>query len=132
MAVQLTYIGEIERNNAKGILLQATFTGVYGVNGVGDLLNLAPYELGANPGGILDPKALYNMILGQVPAIPPGILVENIGGSYCQVKPNAAPTMFNYGLQMFEPGGAEKATAAAYTAAELAGNITLEVFIPEQ
>jgi hypothetical protein len=128
MSVQLTYVGEIEHDNAKGLLFQAAFTGNYGVNGVGDLLNLAPVELGVNPGGILDPKAKYNLILGAPPETI-GVFSENIGGSYCQIKPNAVPTLFNYGLQMFEPGGAEKATGAAYTAAELAGNVQLVVMI---
>lgn len=131
MAVQLSYGGEVEYNNTKGLIFNAAFTGNYGTNGVGDLLNMAPYELTSNPTGVLDPNSTYNFILG----IPPGdygILNQNLGGSYCNIKPNAVPTLANFGLQMYEPGGTEKATGAAYTAAELAGSVKIIVFVPRQ
>ncbi len=130
MAVQLTFRGEIEFNNSKGLIFDATFTGTYGVNGAGDLLNLAPSQV-AGDGGVLDPQFAYNQPIEQPPNNY-GVLNENIGGSYTGIKPNAVPTLQNFGLQMFEPGGAEKATNAAYTAAELAGRVKLVFFIPLQ
>jgi hypothetical protein len=129
MAVALAYNGEAQYANTKIIFLKATFTGNYGVNGTGDLLNLAPEELTANPNGISDPKLAYNLILAQPPDFI-GVMSENLGGSYVQVKPNAVPTLQNFGLQMFEPGGAEKATNAAYTATELAGSVILAIPVP--
>lgn len=128
--VQATYAGEAEYNNTKGILVSLKFTGTYGVNGVGDLLNLAPVESG-NPTGVLDPTSSYNSILTQAPGNI-GVFVEDLGGSYIQLTKNAAPTLFNLGVRMYEPGGGEKATNAAYTAAELAGLAKLLIFLPNQ
>jgi hypothetical protein len=131
MAVKLQFLADSERNNTKGIIVKATFVGNYGVNGVGDLLNLSPSQNNGADGGITDPKAAYNEIL----AFPPGefaILNEDLGGSYVALHPNANPTLTNLGLLMYEPGGAEKATAAAYTAAELAGSVLLEFYVPAQ
>jgi len=129
MAVKLVYGGEIELNNSKCIVLNGTLVGNYGVNGAGDLLNLAVTQNNGADGGITDPNAGYYNILNQPPGIY-GILNTNLGGSYLALKPNAAPTLTNLGLQVFEPGGAEKATNAAYTAAELAGTFKLIVGIP--
>jgi hypothetical protein len=102
--------------------------GDYGVNGVGDLLDLQA-ESAANPNGVADAGSAYNAILNAVPSIY-GILNASLGGSYLCITPNAAPTLQNFGLQVFEPGGAEKATGAAYGAAELAGTFKLLVAIP--
>lgn len=129
--VKLQYLAEFEFNNSKIFAVLATFFGVYGANGVGDLLNLNPSQNQGADGGITDPKSAYNNILGQVPTLY-GKANENLGGSYVGMKPNAAPTLTNLGLQMFEPGGAEKATGAAYTANELAGNVTLFFGLPAQ
>lgn len=131
MSVSLAYQGETERNNTKGLIFKATLTGNYGVNGVGDLLNLTPSQNNGTDGGITDPQFAYNLILDQVPS-EYGVLNENVGGSYVAIKPNANPTLKNFGLQVFEPGGAEKATNAAYTAAELAGSLLLVFFVPAQ
>ena len=60
------------------------------------------------------------------------VLNEDIGGSYVAIHPNAVPTLKNFGLIMYEPGGSEKATNAAYTASELAGTVLLIFFIPLQ
>ena len=65
--ISLSYQGETERNNTKGLLFKAKFVGFYGLNGVGDLLNLAPVE-GDNPNGVTDPYNAYNMILGGLVA----------------------------------------------------------------
>lgn len=129
--INLAYAGELEFNNTKGLLFTATFVGNYGVNGAGDLLNLAPYELSSNPGGITDPALAYNNIIAQPPS-KVGVFSESLGGSYVQPKKAAVPSLTNWGLQMYEPGGTEKATNAAYTAAELAGSVTLLILLPLQ
>lgn len=131
MAVQLSYQAEVEYNNSKGLIFKAVFSGNYGVNLIGDLLNMAPFEPTTNPGGILDPQSSYDHILG-IPTANIGVFSENLGGSYVQITPNAVPTLQNAGLRMFEPGGAEKATNAAYTATELAGYVLLMVLVPAQ
>jgi hypothetical protein len=122
--VKATYAGEAERNNTKGLLFKLKFTGNYGVNGVGDLLDLSP-------GAIADPTLSYNLILNQPPSNL-GVTNEVLGGSYVALLPNANPTLQNLGVLMYEPGGAEKATNAAYTAAELAGFVEILVFVPLQ
>lgn len=126
-----TYQGETEQANTKGLLFKLAFSGLYGTLGVGDLVNLAPFELSANPNGVQDPKLKYNLLLVEPPS-DIGIFSEQLGGSYTQPQPNAAPTLTNLGLRMYEPGGNEKATNAAYTAAELAGSVTLLVLVPLQ
>ena len=131
MAVALAFAGSIDFNNAKGLMFNATFTGNYGVNGVGDLMNLNPSQNGGADGGVTDPLGGYNLPI----TFPPsdfGVLNEALGGSYVVILPNANPSLTNFGLQMFEPGGAEKATNAAYTAAELAGTVKLVFFVPLQ
>jgi hypothetical protein len=124
-----SYKGELNYGNTKGILFKLAFSGNYGANGVGDLLNLAPAQTTSNPTGVTDPSLAYNLILEQPPS-EIGVFSEQLGGSYVQIQPNAVPTLQNFGLRMYEPGGAEKATNAAYTAAELAGSVLLIVLVP--
>ena len=131
MSVQASYAGEVEYNNTKGILLKLAFTLFYGANGVGDLLNLAPYESEQNPTGIKDPLLAYNTIIGEPPNNI-GLFNENLGGWYIQLAPNAAPTLANLGVRVFAPGGAELNTNQAYPAAMLNGSATLQVFLPLQ
>lgn len=133
MSVQLSYAGETEQNNTKGLLFKATFTGVYGVKGVGDLLNLAPVGPN-NPGGVTDPNLAYNLILAEPPSPNKiGVLGEQLGGYYLQIQSNANPTLQNFGVRAYAPDGSgELATGAAYPAAMLAGQATLEIFIPLQ
>ena len=131
MSVKLAYKGELQYANTKCIVLKATFVGNYGVNGVGDLLNLTPSQNGGADGGITDIGAEYNYILEQPPTIY-GPLNEDIGGSYVAIHPNAVPSLTNFGLIMYEPGGGEKATNAAYTASELAGTVQILIGIPGQ
>lgn len=122
--VKATYAGETQHDNTKGLLFKLAFTALYGVNGVGDLLDLSP-------GAILDPTLSYNLILASPPGNI-GVFSEDLGGGYIQLTPNALPTLQNLGVRVFGAGGAEKATNAAYTAAELAGNAKLLVFVPLQ
>lgn len=122
MAVALTFLGYTEQNNPKGLAFKAKFTGNYGANGVGDLLDLT---------AISDPNFKYDQPIQEPPTIY-GVLNDNLGGSYTNILPNAAPSLTNFGLQMYEPGGAEKATNAAYTAPELAGDVTLVFWLPLQ
>lgn len=129
--INLAYVGDTEQNNTKGLLFNATFSGTYGVNGVGDLLNLAPSQLGTNPNGITDPKLSYNLILELPPALV-GIFSERLGGYYTEPTPNAVPTLQNWGLRMYSPGGVELATGVAYPASVLAGLVVLQIFVPLQ
>jgi hypothetical protein len=129
MSVKLAYAGEIEYSNTKCILLTATFVGDYGTAGVGDLMDLNPSQNNGTDGGITDPNFAYNAILAQPPKII-GIINDNLSGYYTQVKPNATPSMTNFGLQVFASEGNELTTAEAYPAGVLAGNTTLIVGIP--
>lgn len=129
--VSLSYKGELQFSNTKGLLFKATFSGNCGVLGVGDFLNLAPYQGSANPNGITDPNIAYNTIIAEPPT-DIGVFSENLGGSYVQPNVNAAPTLQNTALRMYEPNGAEKASNAAYTAAELAGSVLILILITLQ
>lgn len=122
--IKATYAGETEYNNTKGLLFNLAFSGNYGVAGVGDLVDLTP-------SAVADPNLAYNLILDQATK---NVGVENtqLGGSYISLKPNANPTLANLGVVMYEPGGAEKATNAAYTAAELAGTVKIVAYVPLQ
>lgn len=131
MSVKLAYQSEWQYSNTKAIIFKATFVGVYGTNTIGDLLNLAPSQNGGLDGGVTDAGLSYYLILEQPPG-EYGVLNENLGGSYVVINPNAKPTLANFGLLMYEPNGTEKATGAAYTAAELAGNVFLIFFVPSQ
>lgn len=131
--VQLTFAGYIgTENNPKTVAFDVAFTGNYGTNLLGDPINFAPYNPSTNPTGVLDPDGAYNLILARNPGRV-GIFAQDLGGSYINghnLKP-AVPSLSNgWGLRMYEPGGAEKATAAAYTATELAGTATLMLNIP--
>ncbi len=122
--ISVAYAGPTEHNNSKGLLFKLTFSGDYGANGVGDICDLTPSN-------VSDPNFNYDQPL----CFPPknvGVFSTQLGGSYVQLKPNANPALNNLGVQMFEPGGAEKATNAAYTAAELAGSVTIFVELPLQ
>lgn len=120
--ITLTLVDSTPNENPDLLLVKATFSGNYGVNGVGDTMNLA---------AIADPKLLgKTALLGLAPTTPLMVLSESIGGSYVQPTLPAAPTLANFTMQMYEPGGAEKATNAAYTAPELAGFVLLGIKIP--
>jgi hypothetical protein len=127
--VNLAYVSELQYDNTKFIICKATFVGNYGTNGVGDLMNLAPYEQSTNPNGITDASAVYNLILGTLPS-EFMIMNEDLGGSYVGIHKTATSVFPNLGLIMWEPGGTEKATAAAYTASELAGSVMLAFGVP--
>lgn len=131
MSVKLTALGTNEASNPRTLLFKGKLSGNYGVNGVGDLINLKPSQNGGADGGITDPNFLYNAPI-VTPPLSMRVVNDNIGGSYCAINPNAAPSLTNFGLLVYEPGGAEKATNAAYTAAELAGDITVEVTLGQQ
>jgi hypothetical protein len=119
--ISLKYKSEMQYSNTKALL--------YGVLGVGDFLNLAPVQPGSNPNGITDPQIAYNTIIAEPPG-DIGVFNENLGGSYVQPNVNAVPTLQNAALRMFEPNGTEKASNAAYTAAELAGSVILMILLP--
>lgn len=130
--VSLSFVKYKESNNPGSFIVKAVLTGNYGTILIGDLLNMEVYSA-ANLNGITDPTSAYDEILA-IPTSNVGIFAENIGGSYCQITPPAVGTpltLQNLGLRVFEPGGTEKATNAAYVAAELAGYVLLEILIPK-
>jgi hypothetical protein len=129
--ISLAYDGELDFNNTKGLLFKATFTGDYGVNGVGDLLNLEPTQNAGVDGGVTDPNLSYNEILNQ-PTTKIFVLNDNLGGYYTQVAPNAAPTLKNTGLRVFASEGGELATNAAYGASITGGSTEILVLLPAQ
>lgn len=129
--IQLAYDGELDFNNTKGLLFKATFTGDYGVQGTGDLLNLTPTQNAGVDGGVTDPSLSYNEILAQ-PTTKIFVLNNNLGGYYSQVAPNAVPTLKNTGLRIFASEGSELATNAAYGAAITGGSVELLVLLPGQ
>jgi hypothetical protein len=130
--INLAFKGTKEHNNGKALLFLMTFSGDYGVNGVGDLLDLLPVEPGVNPNGITDPNGTYDQPLAQVPSIAPDVNHEELGGYYCQIQPNAAPSLQNFGVRVYAPGGGELATGAGYPAAVTGGSAMLEIELPNQ
>lgn len=145
MATQATLVGVDAASNPSRLQVAVTFNGNYGQNGVGDLVNLAPYDAVNNPGGMKNPNGLV------APAMPggglefaPTVEAEAIGGYYVQPNPLlpgapsegvAASINMKTGvfLRMYAPGGAELATNAAYNAAVTgAGDgVLLEVILPK-
>lgn len=135
-------IGVSPADNPDRIQVQVAFSGDYGVNGVGDPLNLAPYDQVNNPGGLKNP---LNIPLPEIPAgldVPPAVIAENIGGYYVQPSPaapsgategvaNTVAAKNGFALRQYAPGGAELATNAAYNAAVIAGSVVLEIILPK-
>jgi hypothetical protein len=129
--IALSYLTEIEFNNSRGILLKAIFSGNYGVNGTGDLLNLNPTQNNGVDGGITDPNFDYNQLLEQ-PTTTVGVWSESLGGYYCQINTPAVPTLKNIGIRVFSPTGAgELATNAAYAAAITGGSAIFMLLLPK-
>ena len=98
--LSVKYRGETEHNNTKGLIFRLTPSVDYGVNGVGDLVDLTPNK-------VADPTLSYNLIVDEPPNSA-GILNCNLGGSYVALLPNAVPTLANLGLLVYEPGGARE------------------------
>lgn len=125
--INLKLLDKTPESNPDVLYFLATFVGQYGVQLTGDLLNLLPYEANGNAGGFTDP----NMVGGPSPTIPPNVppmvLSENLGGYYLQITPNANPTLKNYGVRAFAPGGGELATNANYPAAMTGGSAVIAV-----
>lgn len=129
MAVALAQKVQSPQSNPDTIFVAAVFTGNYGVNGVGDLLNLQPFQAGVNPGGITDPTNLGFIGPNEPLVIAPGVQDENIGGYY--IQPTLGTTLLNCALRVFAPNGNELATNAAYPAAITGGSVTLEIVLPQ-
>jgi hypothetical protein len=128
--ISLALIGRTPASNPDSILLKATFSGNYGVNGAGDLLNLTPIS-GSNPGGITDPLGLGAPLPNAPLGIVPFVDAEIIGGYYTQ--PTLGTTLQNCALRAYAPGGTELATNAAYPAAMLAPNyVIVEIRLPQE
>lgn len=129
-------------SNPDTITILVTFSGDYGEQGVGDLLNLAPYDVNQNPNGLTNPK---NIPLPSIPAgleQAPEVYAENIDGYYVQPDPlvpaagatngvaNTLAAKNGIGLRMFAPGGGELATNAAYAGGVIGGNVLLKIHLP--
>lgn len=146
MSTQAKLIGTSPASNPDQLDFEITFSGNYGVNGVGDPLNLAPYDANNNPGGFTNPANL------PIPALPlggleeaPAVIAEDIGGYYTNPHPLLPAAATTQGvasslalkngnnLRMFAPGGAELATDAAYNAAVTAAGagVILRVTLPK-
>ena len=142
MSVTFKVVDTSPASNPNKITLHGTFAGNYGVQGVGDPANLAPYSAGNNAGGFTNPENL------ALPSLPvwyeqaPAVKAENLDGYYLQVTPaapaagatngvaNTVAPINGFGIRVFAPGGAELATDAAYPAAVLAGDFLLELQLP--
>lgn len=128
MSTAAKVVGVSPASNPDSIDFFVSFSGDYGVNGVGDVLNLAPYDQVNNPGGFTNPEEI------PLPSIPlsleeaPAVLAEDIGGYYVNphpLLPGAASNGVAGGLNLktglhlrqYAPGGGELATNAAYNAA---------------
>lgn len=123
-----TVLGVSPASNPDSVDYLVTFSGDYGVNGTGDVLNLAPYDQINNPNGAKNPEnyALPEMPVGVEQA--PAVLAEDIGGYYVNPHPLTPPAPANgvagslslktgLYLRQYAPGGAELATNVAYNAA---------------
>lgn len=131
MTLAAKVVGVSPASNPDSIDFFVSFSGNYGVNGVGDVLNLAPYDQGNNPGGFTNPQ---DIPLPELPVFleqAPAVLAEDIGGYYNNPHPLLPPAPANgvagglapktgLHLRQFAPGGGELATNAAYNAAVIA------------
>lgn len=140
--ISLSVVDVSPAANPDKIVLQAKFSGVYGTNLIGDILDLAPYDVVNNPNGFTNPRNL------PLPSLPsgleqaPAINGENIGGYYIQITPlvpaagatngvqNTVAAKTGFGMRMFAPGGTELGTGASYAASVLAGNVLIELQLP--
>lgn len=131
MALSAKVVGVSPASNPDSIDFLVTFAGNYGVNGVGDVLNLAPFDAVNNPGGFTNPSLLALPNIPPSIAEAPAILAEDIGGYYVNphpLQPGAAVEGVGPGLspktdlhlRQYAPGGAELATNAAYNGAVIA------------
>jgi hypothetical protein len=134
--ISLSIVGRSPGVNPDSILVKGTFSGNTGVQGTGDLLNLAPVS-GANPNGMTDPLGI-----GLYPDRPltmaPVLEAEDIGGYY--VQPHLGTTLLNNALRMYSPGGGEVASTTAYSglaatnpggAQPSTGSVLLKIYLPQ-
>jgi hypothetical protein len=125
--ISLQLIDVSPAENPDTLTFLAKFSANYGVNGVGDPLNLAPYSAGNNPLGFTNPN---NIPLPELPFAytqAPTVEAENIGGYYVNLNPIVMPAPIEgvaqgiapvngFALRMYAPGGTELPTAAPYVA----------------
>jgi hypothetical protein len=123
--ITLKLVGSSPASNPDTLLVEATFSGDYGVNGVGDLMDFT---------AISDPKLLGRLaLLNLTPDTPIQVLSQNIGGYDVQPTFPAAPTLKNFGLRMYL-AGVEILTGVAYNAAVTAAGrfVLLGIRPPQQ
>jgi hypothetical protein len=127
--ISLQLVGREPSSNPAAILLKATFSGNYGVQGTGDALNLTAVS-GANPNGITDPGGIGGPYPDRPLGISPVVEAEDIAGNY--VQPHLGTTLQNCTLRVYAPGGGEPVSNSAYSAAMLAGSVLLKVYLPQE
>jgi hypothetical protein len=121
--IALKLVGSSPSENPDYLLVQANFSGDYGVNGTGDPMDFT---------AITDPKLLGRLaLLNLPPDSPVEVRSQNIGG--WEVQPTVGTTLKNFALRMYL-GGVELATNAAYNAAVTAAAsfVLLAIRIPQQ
>ena len=142
--ITLAVIDVSPASNPDKIRLLATLSGDYGVQGTGDPLNLAPFDDGNNPGGFTNLKQIPLPELPVVYPSAPSVLTENLGGSFTQVSPlvpavaevngvaGGVAAINGFGLRVFNAGGGELATDAAYAGGQIAAGagVILELNLP--
>ena len=120
--INLALVDRTPVDNPDILLVKATFTGNYGVQGAGDPMDFT---------AITDPKLLGGLAqLNLPPTCPILVLSENIGGYYVQPSFPAAPTLKNFALLAYANATGELASNAAYPAAMTGGFVLLGIKLP--
>lgn len=120
--LSLAIVGKSPKANPDTLIIKVSYSGNYGVQTVGDLLNLLMQGPGQSNG--LADSASATGYSGPFPSIPPTTPLlhmgdSNLGGYYTEINPGT--TLQNFGLLAYAPGGGELNTNAAYPAAMKAG-----------
>lgn len=115
----LTLVAVSPKVNPDRMFVKVTPEANY-VNGTPDTFNLA---------AIADPEGIGQIPLNNPPLVTPGIFNENMSGYYSEVQKQAAPTLQNYGMRYFQPGGTEVSSGA--TPSQITGGeLVLEIVVP--
>ena len=127
--ITLQLVGANPVSNPDRFVFQATFSGTYGANGgVGDALNLTPFQSSSNTTGFTDPYELLGEELVANPAVPPGVFAEQLAGGYVQAY--LGSSLNNAYLRCYAANGTELTQGAAYPANFLSGQAVLEILLP--
>jgi hypothetical protein len=125
--ISLQLIDVSPAENPDTLTFLAKFSANYGVNGVGDPLNLAPYSAGNNPLGFTNPNQIPTPELPFAYTQAPTVEAEDLGGFYVNPHPLIMPAPIEgvaqgiapvngFALRMYAPGGVELPTGTSYAA----------------